>query len=133
MIREARIVQPGTDKVLVLVGETGAPAAAACCSVGSVTMEVSNPRGWPLLPGEAVEISDGLGAMVLAGGSFLLFPAVLFTAGSLVSLPWALAGAVLGLGAAVWYFRSRNLGQYPLVVRRLGPEAGSPVSDLLDS
>jgi hypothetical protein len=120
MKREGTVVEPGTDKVLVSVGDDTPPGqGAACCSVLSVRMEVGNPRGWEFRPGEAVEISDGLGRMILAGSNFVVLPALLFGVGSLWSFAAGIAGVVFGLGGALWIFLGLKLGRYPLISRRL--------------
>jgi hypothetical protein len=119
MKREACVVEPGMNKVLVSVGDDTPPGGgAACCSVMSVRMEVSNPGRFELLPGESVEVSDGLGRMMAAGGSFLVFPGILSLTGLTLGSGFAIAGAILGLGLAVLYFRSQKLGQYPIISGR---------------
>ena len=120
MKREGRIIEPGVERVLVSVGEDTPPGqGAACCSVLSVRMEVGNPQGWDFQSGDLVEISDGLGRMIVAGGSFLVLPTVLYGIGSLWSLPLGILGVVVGLVCAVWIFRAQKLNQYPVISRRL--------------
>lgn len=122
MIRVGRVVLPGTDRVLVTVDEVDSSAPGpVCCSVLSSQMEVGNPQKWELQPGETVEISDGLGRMILAGSSFLAFPFVLFVLGASFLFIGGLVGAVLGLACAVWFFKSQKLGQFPVVVGRRSP------------
>ncbi|MEI8094359.1 MAG: hypothetical protein WCG80_09120 [Spirochaetales bacterium] len=133
MNREACVIEPGVEKVLVSVGEDTPPGGgAACCSVMSVRMEVSNPYHLDLQPGEAVDISDGLGRMMLAGSLFLVLPGVLALVGLLVGTWFTVAGVIIGLGLAVLVFRSQNLGQYPIISgrRAMVPLAESWETDL---
>ena len=120
--REGRIIELGKEKLLVSVGEDTPPGqGAACCSVLSLRMEVGNPHGLEFQPGDLVEISDGLGRMILAGGGFLVLPLVLFGVGTVWSLPLGILGSALGLMGAFWIFRAQRLAQYPVISRRLGP------------
>ena len=119
MNQDAKVVRMVGKRVLVAVdgNANSTQPLAPCCIVASVEMEAGNPRGFDLKPGEVVEISDGLGKMILAGSSYVLFPAVLFAVASLIPVPWlGPAGAALGLAVATVFFRRQRLGQYPIIV-----------------
>ena len=106
-------------------GNQGA-SAAACCTVPSVVLEATNPLNLAVQPGEAVEVTDGVGTMALGASAFLLFPVVLFAvAAALLPLWWvSTLAVVLGLVLAATLFRALRVDQFPKLVRRLGPVAG---------
>jgi len=76
--------------------ETPPCQGATCCSVLSVKTDVGNPQRWEFQSGDLVEISDGVGRMLLAGGNFLLLPAVLLGVGAFLSLPLGILDLIVG-------------------------------------
>ena len=130
MKRDGIVVEAALERAVVTVGDDTPPGqGAACCSVLSVRMEVSNPRRLTLEPGDRVEISDGLGSMVFAGVNFLVLPGILGGLGSVLSFAGALVGAALGLASAFLIFKSLNLGQYPRILQASGARDRRPLTE----
>jgi len=122
MKQQGRVVRVADLLIAVAVEGNSGASVAACCTVPSVVLEAKNPAGIEVHPGELVEVTDGLGALVLGGCSYLVFPGVLWTLGTALTNHWwvGLTGVVAGLFFAVLVCKSLKLDQFPRLVRRLG-------------
>jgi hypothetical protein len=127
MKKEGRVVQVAGNVVTVAVAGNGdaSQPVAPCCTVPSVLVEAKNLLGMEIHTGELVEVTDGLGTMAFGASSFLLFPAVLYGFGAALSASsWiGILGTALGILLAVLFFKGLNIGQYPKLLRRIGPAA----------
>ena len=124
MKREGRVVRVTLDAVSVTVaGNTGSSQPVApCCQIPDLILEAKNPSGLELDVGDLVEVTEGLGIMMLGASLFLLLPG-LFCATLTALVPgWemGLIGVTFGLILAVMVFRTVNVRQFPRVVRRIG-------------
>ncbi len=113
-------VEPETLTIAVNGNDDASGPVAACCIVPSQKLEVKNPWGAAVQPGEEVWMTDGLGSMVGAGLLFVILPVVLYGIGSVLwALLGGLAGVVLGLVLGYFFLKSQHLGQYPKVLARI--------------
>ena len=113
-------VAPETLTIAVTGNDDASGPVAACCIVPSQKLDVKNPWGSTVQPGDEVWMTDGLGAMVGAGLVFAIIPLVLYGIGSvLLSIPGGVLGVVVGLALGYLNLRTRHLGEYPKVLSRI--------------
>jgi hypothetical protein len=124
MKREGRVVKVTADLVLVVVAGNGGSnqPVAPCCQIPDETWEVKNPAGVELDAGDQVEVTDGLGIVMLGASLFLIFPGVFYAVLTTLVPGWVmgLIAGLFGLVVAVLVFRALNVRQFPRVVRRIG-------------
>ncbi|NNM54930.1 MAG: hypothetical protein HKM05_09430 [Spirochaetales bacterium] len=128
MKKKALVLAVETETLTIAVNgnDDASGPVAACCIVPSQKLDVKNPWGVSVQPGEEVWMTDGLGAMVGAGLLFVIIPVVLYGIGSVIwALPGGLVGVAIGLVLGYFFLRSQHLGQYPKVLARIPSTDGS--------
>jgi len=133
MTQSARIIKVEEGRVWVVIGDPSSgkdTQVRSCCSDASTTIEVRNPGGLALNPGQMVQLGSDMrsivGAVVLSVGvplatfitAYALTPVVFGAATDTMKALGGIAGLVLGLLAPVLYFRLKKPDQAPVILNR---------------